>query len=483
MAVQVNKKDSHRIDDGLVAALAACGYEVINPDNQLRIHSHCAGMDAVAWSIKKLGLSARLLVTESDPNAATFHMMHHCTKIDHIITDIKFVAEGLQGTCFKHGAKMCTWDKRCDLLFSSFVCKPYSTQNNKRLKSMVTEVGSDPQGVDTYHYTRSIIAEYQPRAFVLENVAGIAKTFAAEDDPSPTPKRARLSPADFMLKDLKSAGYEVALIRVQASEFAKMCQSRPRILFFGVRNGESRSLDSVVRLFNDLGKAYSLSRESAKIDDFLDAAAWGAAPKVGCTDEVDKSKSNVFEYESEYDKMFKAFKQPKKMSEDRPGDSVPGESARIRARIDALAEIIPKHALDCPKNNVKDEQGRNNIKTGGCRCHPVADVSQSASRVNYRVDGSIPTLTTRSRLFSYKMRRFISPTELAASMGYAPRCSLVPFNWTGAATLVGNGYCVPVCALAVAAAASVVGRVVPKTKTQTGMPTTLKFVKTNISEP
>ena len=95
----------------------------------------------------------------------------------------------------------------------------------------------------------------------------------------------------------------------------------------------------------------------------------------------------------------------------------------------------------------------------------MADVSQRADRVNWRVDGSIPTLTTRSRIFSYKLRRFLAPSELALSMGYGPKCSLAPFTHTAAQTLVGNGYCVPVCALAVAAAASLVGSVAPKTQT------------------
>jgi len=62
------------------------------------------------------------------------------------------------------------------------------------------------------------------------------------------------------------------------------------------------------------------------------------------------------------------------------------------------------------------------------------------------------------------MRRFIAPPELALSMGYGRKCSLAPFSPTVAQTLVGNGYCVPVCALAVAAAASVVGIVAPKIK-------------------
>ena len=455
--------DMSKIQDRLAAALAACGYEVVEPDATLRVHSHCAGMDAVSWSIKKLGISAQVLVTESDPTAATFHMMHHTSKmIDHIITDFKWVAEGSAGPCFKHGGKMCTWGTKCDLLFSSFVCKPYSSMNNKRIKTMAADAGSDPHGVDTYHHTKTIIARYKPRAFVLENVSGVAVPLAGdEDEPGTTSRRKRPSPADFMLDDLRGAGYEVALLpSVKASEVAKMCQSRPRALFFGVRRGESVDVDSVTRLFKLLGIEYGALREVDKIDDFLDASAWGAVDTRAVEPGAAKNEDAETEYISEYAAARKILRAAHPDSElalppapgaDRPSDSVPAESPKMRAKIDAAARLNLKkmHTPTCPK-------------TLGCSCHPLADVSQRVDRVNWRVDGSIPTVTTRSRVFSYKLRRFLAPSELAQAMGY-PRCSMVPFSSSAAAALVGNGYCVPVCALAVAAAASVVGSVRPKT--------------------
>ena len=56
-------------------------------------------------------------------------------------------------------------------------------------------------------------------------------------------------------------------------------------------------------------------------------------------------------------------------------------------------------------------------------------------------------------------------------MGYGPKCILAPFAATTAQTLVGNGYCVPVCAMAVAVVASVVGSVAQKktSKTRTSL--------------
>ena len=329
---------------------------------------------------------------------------------------------------------------------------------------MKEDVGSDKHGVDTYHHTKKAIKRYQPRAFVLENVDGVVASLS-EGAPTgnKTSKRKVSSPADFMLGDLQSAGYEVAVVpSVKASEVAKMCQSRPRALFFGVRRGEGIDLDSVVRLFKDFGDAYAAKREVDKIDDFLDAGACGAAAgenAVGA--EAAGSEDTECEYLAEYAKIRKLVRTaypatqvpvPTSFRKDRPSDSVPAETPRMRATIDIVASFHEMHTAACPRSP-------------GCSCHPLADVSQRADRVIWRIDGSIPTLTTRSRIFSYKLRRFLAPSELALSMGYGPKCSLAPFTHTTAQTLVGNGYCVPVCALAVAAAASLVGSVVPQTQT------------------
>ena len=474
---QMHKKHQGKdATDRLAAALDKCGYKVIDPGTPLRVHSHCAGMDAVSWSIRKLGINARVLATESDPAAAAFHMMHHARKTDHIVIDIKWVAEGTSGPCFKHGGKMCTWDELCDLMFSSFVCKPYSAQSAKRLKSALPDVGYDPHGVDTYHHTKAAIARYRPRALVLENVSGVAASHPEDEPTGKTPKRKMPSPAEFMLSDLRSAGCDVALLpSIKASEVAGMCQSRPRALFFGVRHGENIDLDSVVRPFKNFGQAYEALGETDRIDDFLDAAACGAAA-VG-EDAVGTKTAGgedaEFEYLSEYTNVHEILRAalrakqlelslPSTTKTDRPSESVPAESVRVRTTIDILAHINKMHTPMCPG-------------APGCSCHPLADISQRADRVNWRIDGSIPTLTTESNTSSYKLRRFISPSELALPMGYGPKFSLAPFTATAAQTLVGNGYCVPVCALGVAAAASVAGCVVPKTAPLTGSSKTHRF--------
>ena len=48
----------------------------------------------------------------------------------------------------------------------------------------------------------------------------------------------------------------------------------------------------------------------------------------------------------------------------------------------------------------------------------VADVSQTVTMASLRHDGSLPTLTTTSKIFAFKIARFLSAAELSAVMGF-----------------------------------------------------------------
>ena len=126
----------------------------------------------MSTSIRSLGVSAKVLATESDRAAATFHLMHHSRETEDLVAYIRWVTEGTCDPCYAHGGKICTWGLECNLLFYFFVCKPYSWASGKRIKTMTADVGSDTHGVDAYHHTKTAIGRYSPAAFVLENVDG-----------------------------------------------------------------------------------------------------------------------------------------------------------------------------------------------------------------------------------------------------------------------------------------------------------------------
>jgi len=197
---------------------------------------------------------------------------------------------------------------------------------------------------------------------------------------------------------------------------------------------------------------YMLASGVGRIDDSLlpvrPAACDDAESEAAGENDVDDLFEHVTEYKKARDAVIKMYPDSELRmfdAADRPSRGI-RETARIRATIDILTQAHDMHMPECSR---KSE----------CRCHALADVSQRADRAKFHVDGSVPTLTTGSRIFSYKLRRMLTSEELLLSMGYSKKANLTPFAATAKRTLVGNGYCVPVCALAVAAVATVAGHV------------------------
>ena len=92
----------------------------------------------------------------------------------------------------------------------------------------------------------------------------------------------------------------------------------------------------------------------------------------------------------------------------------------------------------------------------------MADVSQSMDRVSWRTDGTVPTLTTNSIIFSFKLGKFIHPMDLARSMGLPADLNLSFLTVSQQRKIVGNWYMVPLAALAVAAVCKETGHIVGK---------------------
>lgn len=437
----------------LATALAACNLQIADDKTKpLPIQSHCAGLDAVAFSFRALGITVSNVASECDPSVALAHLLHHRKTTDHLITDIKTVAQCCEGPCYKHGGRICTWSTTPALLFSSFVCKPYSRANSKRIKTMDPSDGDN--GVQTYHKTRECIAKYRPYGFVLENVDGVS----AKHPPTSTTKNSGETPADFMLDDLRGAGYSVEKVSsIRASDFG-VCQARPRTLFFGVRvdHGATTAKD-VVQIFMRLSAAYhaTVAGPMAKIDDSLtdtsgDVLSDDGDDSPGQSDDMLSDTANyIVEYVKARDHMKTAFPEVKfpLLSKDaRPSAHVPRKTSnRVKATIDVLSLAHGMHVPGCSNHD-------------GCQCHPLADVSQRPDRCHFKTDGSVPTLTTGSLIFSYKMKRFVQPTELLKSMGYGS-VNLAPLAKSAQRRVAGNAFAVPVCATAVAAIATVVGRI------------------------
>jgi hypothetical protein len=75
----------------------------------------------------------------------------------------------------------------------------------------------------------------------------------------------------------------------------------------------------------------------------------------------------------------------------------------------------------------------------------------------------LPTLCTGSLIFSYKLGRFLGAKDLAVSMGM-PRddLNLTLVSEAAGRKIVGNGYVVPLAAIACAAVCMLTGHLVKK---------------------
>ena len=258
-----------------------------------------------------------------------------------------------------------------------------------------------------------------------------------------------------------TVGYSVAAVSsVKGTDF-DLPQDRPRTLLFGVRTDLSVTAEDVVSDFKRIAKAYKEAGGMSRIDDYVTVRTHGQvvgdaddAEVVGeDAEDADGDLGAHIEYCNEFKKAvdglrkktpsLKAALLPESA---RPSRNVPSATSRVKATIDAQYLVQQQHVDNCSK------------KTGECFCHAVADVSKSSDRIPSKNDGTVPTLTTRSLVHSYKLGAMIHPQDLANSMGYTS-INMAPFPLSAAARMTGNGYMVPVCTCALAAVCIATGHI------------------------
>jgi site-specific DNA-cytosine methylase len=245
----------------LQAALNKSGYKMNPSAGPLRFHSHCAGIDSPAFGLGMLGIDLRCKL---DPSEAAFHMKYH--KTSHVINNIKWTAQGFRAPCFTHQGAMCEFPKTCDILASSFVCKPWARANPKCFKSDPCSAEGANADVDTFHFTVQTLARYLPRVFILENVDGVTHRGSKDQDP--------LTWMLGHLQNIKNAGgkqaYTIETESGIGGRAAGVCQDRPRTIIFGIRGTEETTAAAVAKCFNKFLKAYGDEGPTTKIQGFLD---------------------------------------------------------------------------------------------------------------------------------------------------------------------------------------------------------------------
>ena len=447
----------------IAAALAACGFEVSKAMQPFRYQSHCAGMDAPAFALHNLGVRTECeLASENNPSAALFHMMHH-PSTQHLVADMKYIAKKTSGPCVTHGGRMCTWNDaagQLDCVASSFVCKPWSQSNPKRFKQDPVRAEHMDEGVDTYHHTRAIIKKFLPKTFALENVDGVIAVRTPEGITS-TPMDYMLNDEDHGLRTIKGTlnGVEVTysvevVSHIKGTDYG-VPQDRPRTLVFGVRSDLRHTAKDVVGHFRNIAQAYKEAGGMSYIDDYVTVRTTGPvavddAPASDAEADLGTHIQYCQEFQKAVDGLRKktpSLKATLLPEDSRPSRNVPHATSRTKAIIDAHYLVQQQHVDGCSRAD--------------CRCHAVADVSKSIDRVPSKNDGTVPTLTTGSLVYSYKLGAFLDPQDLANSMGYKS-INMAPFSSSAAARMAGNGYLVPVCTCALTAVCIATGHVIKK---------------------
>ena len=335
---------------------------------------------------------------------------------------------------------MCKLPEGVDLLTASFVCKPWARSNPKRFKSdPCVEPGQDA-AVDTFHYTVQIIKRREPRVFILENVDGVGATRGKDSDGD--------TPLAWMLGSQRGLGsikgerglpaYTLKAVSSVSGTSVGVCQDRPRTLIFGVRVGEGVDVEAVCAGFERLVKAYKRAGDALKIQDFLTVAGSTEDLAVDTPEEEDLDEHIAYarEYKAALELMLPTH--PTLSKKIAPQASRPSARLKATPRVKATVDVL---------SQVVNESG-----------FPVADVSQRADRCHVRSDGTVPTLMTTSNVFAFKKQGFISCETLAKTMGYS-HARFTHLPPTTKRKLVGNGFIVPICCCAVAAACMVTGHV------------------------
>ena len=418
----------------LAAILRTAGLDVARGVAPLAVESHCAGVDAPVLGLTAMGVPTRVVVvSEIDPAPALAHLLHH--QPEHMVPNIAY-GKRCQGPCLKHGGKWCSWQSapRRDVLLASFVCTRYSTQNPARHSKAYDPIQEPGQSnaADTFFEVRHIIKETQPRFFVLENVDGITRTRG----------KGKGTPLDFMLHDetfgLLALDYTVEVVSDCRGTRTHLPQRRARTIFLGAHHSEKTSAVTLKKTFKALLKI-SGKGPVHHIDSFLRNAV---SADAGASDIGGKSDVEHIQDEIDYHQALKKALQDAHNHEVWPdGGKLPALSARpsqgvsappgVRARIDVMSVVLGKSL----------GEGK----------HPLADVSQSMDRLPWCTDGTVPTLTTNSMIFSFKLGKFIHPKVLARSMGLPDSLNMSFLTVSQQRKIVGNGYIVPLAAMAVAA--------------------------------
>jgi hypothetical protein len=306
--------------------------------------------------------------------------------------------------------------------------------------------------MDTYYSSVDHIKQRKPRVALLENVwHGLVMTRG---------KAGAGSVLDFILRDPKWGlemldSYSTSVLHLCGTD-CSIPMLRARCFFVLVRTDAGFTSKTVVEIHERLmkgvppglyhAKSFVLPSDHTLVQHwFAKQTQWierdGPAPDGG----LEACAADV-KYQVAIEKAFRLAVHAKRLPANwklTPQRSRPSTAHGltslppfIRANIDVYFDIITKMVAS---------------RAGSSDFYPLADVSQTVSRGRTNVDGTVPTLTTSSRIFDYAAGRFWTPSELLAAHGFQVGINVGGLTWSETTALAGNGMILPVVGSIIAA--------------------------------
>ncbi|CAL1132404.1 unnamed protein product [Cladocopium goreaui] len=381
----------------------------------LTVSSCCTGVNSFGYVLKKmvhcLGQQVKLkdlFGSECDKACQAF-LLRNNRAPRCLFEDASDVSTCKQAACAVH-ARMCVVPSSVaggedDLYQSSFVCHWNSIQNPKRFQHDVTQIAQP-----TWEATRADIAARRPLYALLENVTGLQR------DPELAAGGGNGEPAlNHCLQQLREIpGYTVHSCEATAHPLPA---DRNRCLIFLSRS-EQHPAEVLFQEFESLQSSVKLNMRRHHLDTCLVAHASATSQQEGGSNPLETTASDdaqdaaaYFQYfSSGLEKAFKKGRLPPGFKvvprEERPSCkhiALQKKSAWCRAQADVYFFIGQFLAQ---QEQVEDSRSM------------VADISQSADRGKLCLRGTLPTCTTSSTLYHYRLERFISAPELFVAHGY-----------------------------------------------------------------
>ena len=350
----------------------------------------------------------------SDTSPSASHALLLNTRPLHCFTDMARVSNGAKEYCCRHDAVCLPPKLEQDIFVCGFCCKANSLQNPAR-------TSTDPLKsvhFETFEYALSHIQTHRPRTFVLENVATGLQAPRSKEDPRPL-----LTVLVELMRSKLPFEYSLGHLEVTAHPLPT---KRPRIYFIGSRVGDvAPAILQIKQLqsFVEQLPAHSFKCFLAPPDMRMDAGLAVAA---------DASESqSLNDNQAYFQALSKAWQQAVDYKKVDPKAHLPPLHLRASAQAGPGLTAREKAGLDLCEHMCRAKFQQEGM------ANAVADISQSTYRANLHGNGSLPTITTSSKVYVFAENRVMDPIELMRAHGFF-HYSFLGLRATQATSLVGN---------------------------------------------